>query len=671
MAEPELRTSPKPAAVRRPGRPVRINLIGNMRMTAPGGTDILPTGRKLRGLLAYVCYMRGARVPRSSLLELLWDHSERTQGQYSLRKAIEELRRTVGNARPDLIEIGRLELRLNPNAARLDVISSPMRGGRLFEGLDGLSAAFDHWAATERTAFDGFRRVRLETRVDELRANRAPPRSRVAAAAALIAFDPTHEPALRDLMTALGELGDRARIIREYERCGRALRELGIVSSAETDALYRSIVAAMPSSNGMAVAAPTGEPAPRPAEVFVRTATRRPRVAVLPFHSLALTGEPGVTGEAVAEDILRLMVKTPDVSTVSRLLTFGTAPTGHAQHEVGRAFDAEYVLSGSIRETDGRLWLTAELADGRSGLALWSLRCDEPAKRPAEALGRAAEHILRDMLPRIDGAELDRAQRKSAEEREAYDFFLCARADMHNFSRSVFDGAGALFDRALEADPRYADALGWRAYWHLLRVGQGWSPDPALDMNEADRFARRAVECEPLNPMALAIKGHVAAYLRQDFATASYALEAALRIDENLSLAWLWSAAAHAYTGRSAQAVQEIERAMRLSPHDRLMYAFTSIASLAYLGVQRTDRALSYARRSVGDNPNYTTGLKLLIASAVEADHVPEAEAAAHRLLELEPSFSVDRFRRFSPTTASPVGNIFCRSLSRAGIPLG
>jgi tetratricopeptide (TPR) repeat protein len=275
------------------------------------------------------------------------------------------------------------------------------------------------------------------------------------------------------------------------------------------------------------------------------------------------------------------------------------------------------------------------------------------------------------MVPRIHGAELDRAQRKSAEQREAYDFFLCARADMHNFSRKVFDGAQALFDRALEAEPRYADALGWRAYWHLLRVGQGWSSDSAFDVSEADRFARQAVECEPLNPMALAIKGHVAAYLRQDFATAYHALETSLRIDENLPLAWLWSAAAHAYTGRNAQAVREIERAIRLSPHDPLMYAYTSIASLAFLGAARTDRALAYARRSVGDNPNYTTGLKLLIASAVEAGQVPEAEAAGRRLLELEPSFSVDRFRRFSPTTASEVGDIFCRSLSRAGVPLG
>jgi tetratricopeptide (TPR) repeat protein len=274
------------------------------------------------------------------------------------------------------------------------------------------------------------------------------------------------------------------------------------------------------------------------------------------------------------------------------------------------------------------------------------------------------------MLPRIHSAELDRAHSKRTEQREAYDLFLCARADMHNFSREVFDGAEALFDRALEAEPRYADALGWRAYWHLLRVGQGWSSDPAFDVTEADRFARHAVECDPLNPMALAIKGHVAAYLRQDFATAYNALETALSIDQNLSLAWLWSAAVHAYTGRSAQAVREIERAIRLSPHDPLMYAYTSIASLACLGAGLTERALAYAKRSIGDNPNYTTGLKLLVTSAVEADQMPEAETAGRRLLELEPSFSVDRFRHFSPTTASEVGDIFCRSLSRAGIPV-
>jgi adenylate cyclase len=87
---------------------------------------------------------------------------------------------------------------------------------------------------------------------------------------------------------------------------------------------------------------------------------------------------------------------------------------------------------------------------------------------------------------------------------EAYDLFLRAQENMHNSSCAVFETAEALFDAAIAKDPHYSAALAWRAYWHMLRVGQGWSPDPADDATQADRFARSAIECNRMDPMALA-----------------------------------------------------------------------------------------------------------------------------------------------------------------------
>jgi tetratricopeptide (TPR) repeat protein len=282
-----------------------------------------------------------------------------------------------------------------------------------------------------------------------------------------------------------------------------------------------------------------------------------------------------------------------------------------------------------------------------------------------------AESIVRGVVPRIQVGELNRARLHGPEQRDTYDLFLCARSDTHNFSRAVFDHAGQLYPEVLARDPQYAEAWAWWAYYFLLRVGQGWSTDPASDVAKADEFARRAVECDPFNPMALAIRGHVAAYLCRDFGTAFQSLDTALQINPYLGFALVCSAAARAYTGRGGRAVEEIERAIALSPHSPLMYASTSIASLACLASGQAERALEYAWRSVAENPQYTTGLKVLITSLVQADRTAEAEAAVRQLLALEPSFSVERFRHFSPTTSSEVGDVFCRSLARAGVPAG
>ena len=51
----------------------------------------------------------------------------------------------------------------------------------------------------------------------------AEPEVRAAAARRLINFEPTHEGAVRSLMKAFTEMGDRAQAIREFERCRQAL----------------------------------------------------------------------------------------------------------------------------------------------------------------------------------------------------------------------------------------------------------------------------------------------------------------------------------------------------------------------------------------------------------------------------------------------------------------
>jgi tetratricopeptide (TPR) repeat protein len=240
---------------------------------------------------------------------------------------------------------------------------------------------------------------------------------------------------------------------------------------------------------------------------------------------------------------------------------------------------------------------------------------------------------------------------------------------MHKSSRSVFETSEALFAAAIAKDPHYAAALAWRAYWHVLRVGQGWSPDPVDDAVQADRFAREAIECNSMEPMALAVHGQIASYLYKDFDLAFRRFEAALRINANAAPAWMWSAAVHAWMGNGPRAIEEINKAMALSPYDPLMYAYNAYAGMAYLVDGQYERAIECALRSLRENPTYTAAHRLLIIALVLTGRENEAQASARRLLELEPGLTVEGFRLRYPGSASPHTQIFCDALAKAGIP--
>ncbi len=664
----------------------KIYLVGAMRAVAPGGEDILPRSRKTRALLACLCLAQGERVSRSRLAGLLWDRSGDAQARMSLRHALSELNTIVNGRVPGLIEIDRDLVRLDAGACWIDAFAVPEHSERLLEDFDGISSAFDHWLTIERVQFEDRLRATLEKELNRLIEENAAPELRAAAARRLINFEPTHEGAVRSLITAFVEMGDRAQAVREYERCRTALHSmLDLTPSKETVALYEalrlmsqsrstapkhtqpaSVEPGKPRQQGdLHAGLPNGR-----TEIRASNSARGPSIAVLPFRDLSAETRHDYAADGLVEDLIEALSRIPTFFVISRLSTLTFRNQDRLPQEVGEVLGVQYILSGSMRVIGDRLRLTVELTDTHRGAALWSSKLDEQFFDLIEVQNRLAEAIVGRVAPYLHAAELKRARIRGPEHLDAYDLFLRAQENMHNSSRAVFESSERIFDEAIARDPHYATALAWRAYWHVLRVGQGWSPDPALDTAQANRFARRAVDCDALEPMALAVQGHVASYLHKDFDLAFQRFEAALRVNPNAAPAWLWSAASHSWIGNGSRAVEEINRARALSPYDPLMYAYNSVAGMAYLADGQFERAVEFGLRSIGENRTYTSSYRLLVLACMLAGRECEARAHLCQLLKLEPDLTVERYRRRFPGSATPTGQLYCDTLARAGVPL-
>jgi adenylate cyclase len=170
--------------------------------------------------------------------------------------------------------------------------------------------------------------------------------------------------------------------------------------------------------------------------------------------------------------------------------------------------------------------------------------------------------------------------------------------------------------------------------------------------------------------MALAVHGHIAAYLHKNFDLAFRRFEAALQINPNAAPALLWRAAAYSWIGDGPRAIDDINRAMALSPYDPLMYAYSTAAGMAYLADEQYERAVEYAHRSIHENRSYTSAYRLLVIALVLAGRDAEAQSHAYQLLKLEPGLTVDRFRSRYPGSSYPNAGLYSGALARAGIPL-
>jgi tetratricopeptide (TPR) repeat protein len=102
-----------------------------------------------------------------------------------------------------------------------------------------------------------------------------------------------------------------------------------------------------------------------------------------------------------------------------------------------------------------------------------------------------------------------------------------------------------------------------------------------------------------------------------------------------LVLSWL---------GDAATALERSERALRLSPFDRLNYLSLNARAISYFHLRQFDRAYEAATRSVELNPRFSVSRAFLAAVLAELGRDTEAKAEANRVLALDPSFSVNRF---------------------------
>lgn len=667
---------------------VAIRLLGHMRAESMCGRSVLPKGRKARALIALLCLREDGRLPRSRIAGLLWDRSGEAQSRSSLRQALHELTLALSPHASSLVEVDRDNIALALDKCRVDVrelIGAVDRGEHdlsvhssdpaetLLEDMEGVSAAFDHWLAAERAQLTRTLRLRLEKRLQV--ALDGEPGELLSASRQFLAFDPTHEHAIRSAMKALIALGDRAQAVREYERGRHALKRLlDITPSRETESLYEAVKRMPQSSHQDARPLPASSlsptPIPRRVAGEIRGYDGQPSIAVLPFETQPADRHGEALAEGLVDDLVEALSRMPNIFVISRLSSRIFRDRPESLKEIGETLGATYVLSGRLTTALDRVRIVVELCDTNTGAAFWIAKFSEGTGDTFALQDKISDAVVYRLGPQLHSNELRRSQRKRPETLQAYDHFLRAVDSMHNSSRAIFESSAGLFDTAITLDPHYAAALAWRAYWHVLRVGQGWSPDAAADAEAAERYVQRALGANFMEPMALAVHGHVAAYLHKDFELAFQRFDRALSINPSAAPAWLWSAAAHAWQGNGPQAIEQIGRAMALTPFDPLRYAYSGIAGMSFLADRQYDQAVQYGRQCAQENPSYTHAYRLLAIAAILSGRVAEARDAVRQLRQLEPSLTVERFRDRYPGNGSDHCALYCEALARAGLPV-
>jgi DNA-binding SARP family transcriptional activator len=257
---------------------LHLNLLGGFEAWLEPGSPLTFRTQKAQALLAYLAVPPGHAHRRDKLAALLWGAMRDEQARASLRQALYDLRKNLGNAAGAL----RTEadtVFLDPTALVLDVTAftgiagdetpgaleqaALLYRGDFLEGFGVDEEPFEAWLMETRE------RLR-ELAMDTLARGLSHQRKTGALAAALrtarqlLAIDRLQEPVHRTLMRLHAQLGQRAAALRQYQQCVTVLqRELGVEPELETKQLYQDILRQRPNASGP-TAAPVAGATARP-----------------------------------------------------------------------------------------------------------------------------------------------------------------------------------------------------------------------------------------------------------------------------------------------------------------------------------------------------------------------------------------------------------------------
>src|SRR6266478_6421619 len=505
----------------------RVNLLGRFELRAPNGQEVALGARKSIALLALLAAARGQRISRDRVAALLWGDMPDAQARGNLRQLLAATRRPAPFLEADGGSIGFSAEMVETDRAAFEAAiaeATPAaleRAAALYRAdlLDGFSLRdrdFDEWLTGERERLREHA-VQLFLRLME-RATAIGVEPAIRWALRILAVDPVHEPAHRALMELYAAQGRHAAALRQYEQLRETLsRELGTRPEPETDALARRIredrrsparrvaeptslasAAGAPAERGSAISRVEAQSWPDPPPV-----PETPSIVVLPFQNLSGDPEQEYFSDGIVEEITTALSRFRSLFVISRNSAFAYKGRAVDVRQVGRELGVRYLLEGSVRKAANRVRITGQLIDAASAAHLWADRFDGTPEDIFDLQDQVTSSVVGAISPALEHAEIDRAKRKPTGSLGAYDYFLRGMAAIYHETLQSHRDALQLFYKAIELDPDFASAYGMAAYGYCQRKTNGWIADRETEIAETARLARRAVEMDKDDAVAL------------------------------------------------------------------------------------------------------------------------------------------------------------------------
>ena len=369
-----------------------------------------------------------------------------------------------------------------------------------------------------------------------------------------------------------------------------------------------------------------------------------PSITVMSFENLS--GDPAQEyfSDGLTNSIITQLYKIPNMFVIHRTSSSIYKDKEVKVQQVAEGMGVRYVLEGSVQKAGNRIRLNVQLIDAVKGKQLWAESYDREFKDVFDVQDEITRKIVTEMAVKISWGEQARGWTRITESHEALDLYYEADKFFMRFEKESNVRARELLTKAVELDPKFARAIAFLGWTHLIDSMFAWVKDPAKSFKEAEELGNRALAIDDTVYLTHGLLSRIYTLKRQ-YEKAIAAGKRAVDVEPNNATGISVLAHTMIYDGRPEEGLVLIRKAMRLSPYPPPYFLET--AGYANYLTGRFEAAIAEFKKFLERQEHGAMARILwqwLIASYMELGLEEEARVEARKLLEQHPDFSIKAY---------------------------
>ena len=291
-------------------------------------------------------------------------------------------------------------------------------------------------------------------------------------------------------------------------------------------------------------------------------------IAVLPLDNLSGDPAQDYFADGITEALIADLAKIGALRVISRTSVMQYKGGRKPLAEIARELNVDAVIEGSVQRSGDRVRITAQLIHAPTDRHLWAESYERDLRDILALQSEVARTIAGEIRVKLNPQEQVRLAGNRQVNPEAYDYFLRGNFYFNRGSEADWQKAIEMLERAVAADPSFAEAWGSLALTYQYGA-VNFSPEEKTWQEKAFVAMQKAFSLNPELAEAHIVRGRL-----------------------------LWSHPSHF---QHEEAIREYRRALSSNPNsDEALFQIGQV----YNHIGLFDKALEEFQKALAINPN-------------------------------------------------------------------